>query len=257
MHPLIRLPGCASCLLLFALATATTHAQSTEPAATRDVLREWVATKALFSEEKETWAEEKAALQDTISILEQEKAMLEKRIEEREEAADAAADRRSELSQRREKLESAAKSLGDTLAGYEDELKGWVDRLPQILKDEIDPLLRRLRKSDPSVGLGRRLQTVVGILTQIDKFNSTVTYAKTLREDPDSGAKRESDTLYFGIGYAVYTNSSGSLAGYGKPGPDGWVWETVPEMAPDVQKLVAIYKNNAPAAYVPVSVTVD
>lgn len=256
MHPLIRLPGCAGFLCALALVPSA-HAQSTAPDATRGVLREWVATQSLLSEERETWAEEKAALEDTIALLKQEKAMLEERIEEREEAADAASDRRSELSQRKEKLDAAAESAGEALAEYEGALKGWVDRLPGILKDEIDPLLRRLRKSGQSAGLGRRLQTVVGILTQIDKFNSSVTFAKTLREDPETGAKRECDTLYFGVGYAVYADGAGSLAGYGRPGPDGWVWETAPDMAADVRRLVAIYKNNAPAAYVPVPVTVD
>lgn len=259
MHHTIRLPRCARLATAsFACLCAFTSASGSVPSETRDVLQEWVKVKALVSQEREDWAAEKALISDTIELLEAEKDMLAKIIDSREEAAELAADERTELSLKKESLDNAATSLGDTLTGYETELATWVSTLPELLQEELSPLIRRLPtegESSSNAGIGRRLQSVVGILSQVDKFNSSVTYRKELRGE--SSATKETDTLYFGLAYAVYSDAEGTSAGYGTPGPDGWIWEATPDAALDIKELIAVYKNETPAKYISIPFSIN
>jgi hypothetical protein len=216
--------------------------------------------KALVSEEREDWAVEKALVTDTIDLLGVEKEMLSEQIKMREEAAKASDDQRTELSLRKEVLEAEASTLGGTLTTYEAALADWISQLPQLLQDELAPLIRRLPvegESNRNVGIGRRLQAVVGILSQVDKFNSSVTYRKELRGDEGTGSQRETDTLYFGLAYAVYSDADGSSAGYGTPGAEGWVWKSTPEASDDIRELIAVYKNEIPAKYISIPISIN
>jgi hypothetical protein len=223
------------------------------------VLQEWVKVKALISEEREDWAAEKALVADTIDLLKAEKELLAETIESRKEAAEAASSERTELSLKKESLDTAAAELGKTLASYEAEMVAWVPTLPELLQEELSPLIRRLPAEGESAnaGIGRRLQSVVGILSQIDKFNSSVTYRKELRGGAGETSAKETDTLYFGLAYAVYSDAEGTSAGYGKPGPSGWVWEAAPEAALDIKELIAVYKNETPAKYISIPISIN
>lgn len=258
MHHTIRLPWCAgvataslACLFSF------TSLSASVPSETRDVLQEWVKVKALISEEREDWATEKALVADTIDLLKAEKELLAETIESRKEAAEAASSERTELSMQKESLDAAAAKLGETLSSYEAEMVAWVPTLPELLQEELSPLIRRLpaEGENTNAGIGRRLQSVVGILSQIDKFNSSVTYRKELRGSEDMA--KETDTLYFGLAYAVYSDAEGTSAGYGKPGPSGWVWEAAPEAALDIKELIAVYKNETPAKYISIPLSIN
>lgn len=260
MHRTIRLPLCMGLLAAATCLSFTQTLSASLPEEARNLVKEWVRVKALYSEEAETWAMEKVQVTDTISLLEAEKAMLEEQIAQREEAAVASQSKRTELSVRKEALEGQASALAAILTTYESELAAWVPSLPDILKEELSPLIRRLPKegeSLSSVGLGRRLQTVVGILSQVDKFNSSLTFRSELRENPETGASRETDTLYFGLAYAVFADAEGSYAGFGKPGADGWIWQPANESAEEISELIAIYKNDAPATYVSIPVSIE
>lgn len=228
------------------------------PEAVRSVLQEWVAAKKLVSEEQESWAVEKVLLGDTIEVLRAEKELLESQISNREEASLAAQTEREELSLQRESLETAASELDETLARYEEQLAAWVPSLPSVLQEELAPLIRRLPEAGESVselGLGRRLQAVVGILSQVDKFNSFLTYRRELRTVGEQ--TREADTLYFGLGGAIYADAEGVVAGYGRPGPEGWTWEASPENAEAILQVIASYKGEIPATYVALPLSVE
>lgn len=260
----IRLPEVASRALpalAAVLFVAYQPAEAALPAETRNVLKEWVAVKALISEEREEWAIEKAALDDTISLLSEEKTYLETQIEAREEAAASAVNERTELSLEKEALDEQAEAIGDLLAGFEAEVSAWGGHLPGFLQEELSPLLRRLPSEDgpdpQKIGLARRLQTVVGILSQSDKFNSSLTLRNELRSLGGGEAERETSTLYFGLAYALFVDAEGTYAGYGVPGPDGWEWTETPEQAEAIRNLVAVYKSEIPAAYVAVPFHLD
>lgn len=261
MYQPIRLPWCAgTAIAFFAYLSFFSDGFASVPSETRNILQEWVKVKALVSEEREDWAVEKALVADTIDLLGVEKELLAEQIKLRTDAAKASTDQRSELSTRKAVLETEASTLGDTLTTYEADLSDWISQLPQLLQDELSPLIRRLPtagESNRKVGIGRRLQSVVGILSQVDKFNSSINYSKELRDSSESGSPRETDTLYFGLAYAIYSDAEGTSAGYGTPTLDGWVWQSTPAEAADIKELIAVYKNEIPATYISIPISVN
>jgi len=260
MHQMIRLPWCAwIALAFFACSSVNTSLKASVQSETRDVLQEWVKVKVLISEEREDWVIEKALITDTVDLLEVEKEMLSEQIDLREEASKASANERTDLSIKKETLETEAGALSLTLTKYEAEMIAWVSSLPGLLQEELSPLIRRLPAEGASnnAGIGRRLQAVVGILSQVDKFNSSVTYRKELRDAGEGASSRETDTLYFGLAYAVYSDADGTAAGFGSPSPNGWIWESAPEAALQIQELIAVYKNEMPAKYVSIPIKID
>ena len=70
------------------------------------------------------------------------------------------------------------------------------------------------------------MQNVVGILSQADKFNTTLTATSESREI-EGGKVVEVRTLYWGLATAYYVDASGEYAGIGYTGPDGWEWPQI------------------------------
>ncbi|MCD8482243.1 MAG: DUF3450 domain-containing protein [Verrucomicrobia bacterium] len=116
-------------------------------------------------------------------------------------------------------------------------------RLPE------DPAATRLSYS-------QRLQTVVGLLAQIDRFNTdlrSVTEIKTLED-----GSHEVQTLYFGLSSALFSNPSGTYAGFGKAGPSGWEWTTVSGRdADNIAAAIDIYSARRAPIFVTVPIAVD
>ena len=44
--------------------------------------------------------------------------------------------------------------------------------------------------------------------------------------------------MYLGIGQAYYVNNGATIAGIGTSSPDGWVWKTANEEAPEIAKAM-------------------
>lgn len=228
-------------------------ADSSVASETRSVLQEWVRVRALISEERERWAAEREELKETIQLLELERSALNEQIEERKAAASEATSEREDLLASRQSLEKTAGEIALVLSRHETAMQEWTASLPEVLRSDIGPLLRRLPTSEESanaLGLGRRLQTIIGILSQADRFNGNLTFRRELRDDPASGASRETDTLYFGLATAVYSDPAGSMAGFGVPGESGWEWTSTPEDAPAIRDLMSVYRNDIRAQYV-------
>ena len=112
------------------------------------------------------------------------------------------------------------------IVALEKKLRPLLKMFPDPLKEKLKPILARFPEdSDKSTAsLAERLQNVLGLTDQANAFNSAITSVKELRTFPD-GTRAEVTTVYLGLAQAYYTNSEGTLAGVGHPGPDGWVWK--------------------------------
>ena len=91
------------------------------------------------------------------------------------------------------------------------------------------------------------MQTVVGILSAIQKFDSAVTVSEDLRKLAD-GSMGEVRAVYFGLGAAYYIASGGVDAGVGESGPDGWTWQSRPELADAIRDVIAAAESQAQEA---------
>lgn len=211
---------------------------------TRNVLDQWVETNQILSEEKSDWRLEKSILEDTQVLLQKELDRMNAAIDDLEATATAADADRAALSEEKDKQTAAAAVVKSNIGALETKVKAIIKTLPKPLVDKIKPLIRRL-PNDPNntkLSLGERVQNVVGILSQADKFNSTITLSNESREIAE-GKVVQVTTLYWGLAQAYFVDNAGSYAGVGKPGAEAWEWTEIEGVGPQIKQLLDIYEG--------------
>jgi len=225
---------------------------------TRDVLDKWVETRQIISEEKADWKVEQSILGDTVTLLSSELERLNKSLEDLEASATAADEDRTQLAAEKETLSVASAVVVDQIGALETQLKRIIESLPEPLVNKIKPLVRRL-PDDPAntkLSLGERVQNIVGILSQADKFNTTLTETSESREI-EGGKVVEVRTLYWGLAMAYYVDASGQYAGIGYPGKDGWEWPQIEGKGEAIKRLIDVYEGAEEIQFVEVPARIN
>ncbi len=232
----------AGCLMLSA-----SLLQASDPlATTRDTLQQWVQVEKQISGERADWKQEEATMRDLLALLEVEEESLNRQIETFSRDAGGAERRRLELELRRDDWREVAERVGERLQILENELRALMSRLPKPLLLQLDPLVQRLPEAGKSAdaSLGQRAQVVVGILTEIDKFDSEITLFTELQTLPD-GRTVEVQSLYIGLGGGFYADVSGRYAGVLRPSGNGWEARNDPAIGDAVREAIAIYQRTS------------
>ena len=130
-------------------------------------------------------------------------------------------------------------------------------RLPEPIRERVKPLSQRIPEdvSDTKLSLSERFQNVIGILNEMNKCSREITEASEVRDLPD-GSHAEVTVLYLGVGQAYFCNENGGVAGVGLAGPDGWAWQQSNDLVEAVADVIAVYRNEQPATYIPLPVEV-
>jgi archaellum component FlaC len=245
----VALGACLSTLYL----NAQTNIEST-----RDVLDQWVQTKQITSKEKSDWRLEQSILSDTLKLLSSELTRLDTSLEDLKDSATAADEDRSKLTARKEEIAEASAVVEGSINALETQIKRVVKTLPAPLVDRIKPLIRRLPEdsANTKLSLGERVQNIVGILSQADKFNATLTQTSESRE-LDSGKIVEVRTLYWGLAMAYYVDAAGEYAGIGFPGKDGWEWPQIEGAGPQIKQLLDVYEGSEEIQFVEVPARIN
>lgn len=236
----------------------TYNAQAASVDETRDIYKEYISIRKLIGEEESSWASQKLALADMIAVVETEIEQTKEIISTLESSATSADTQKADLQEELEQAKRASAEFNSIIETYEERVSNIVLKLPDVLQAEIQPLVSRLPDDAQNTRLtySQRLQTVIGLLAQIEKFNSdlrTVTEVKDLE-----GGSHEVSTLYFGLASALFSNSAGTYAGYGKPGEDGWTWTTVTGLeAESITAAIDIYAARRAPAFVSVPMVID
>lgn len=211
---------------------------------TRSTIDQWVETRQIISKESSQWEIEKGLLEKTHALLTSEVARLDSELKDLKESASASDEERSSLAAKKESLKAASKVVSSSIGSLETSLKSIIPSLPAPLIEKIRPLIRRL-PDDPQktdLSLGQRVQNIVGILSQTDKFNTTITATSEAREF-EEGKIVQVTTLYMGLASAYYVDDSGKYAGVGIPTTDGWEWPVIDGVGPQIKQLVEIYEG--------------
>ncbi len=222
-------------------------------ATARHTLDQWVETQQIISKEKSDWKLEKSILQDTEKLLNGELQRLVATMEELDASSTAADEARAALAAEKETLATAAAVVEANIGKLEKQVQAVVKTFPAPLVEKIQPLVRRIPK-DPKVTkltLGERVQNIVGILSQADKFNGTITQTSESREIA-GGRVIEVRTIYWGLGGAFYVDAAGEYAGVGYPGTNGWEWPEVAGSGPKIKRLLDVYEGSEAIQFVEV-----
>jgi predicted nucleic acid-binding Zn-ribbon protein len=240
-------------ILLSVLATAGTAHADPQVGQTRNTLEKWVETRQIISKEKADWKVEQSILEDTVALLTSELELLNTALEELKASATATDEDRSKLNEEKDRLYAASSVIESNIGNIETKMKAIVKTLPLPLVERIKPLIRRMPENpaDTALSIGERVQNIVGILSQADKFNATITQTSESREI-DGGKTVEVRTLYWGLAAAYYVDSSGQYAGYGYPTADGWEWPRLDDAGETIKRLIDVYEGSGEIQFIQV-----
>ncbi len=246
----------AGVLLAAGVGLWATHARSAgrnerQVDVTREALEEWVKTRRLISKERHDWELGRETLQDRIELVEGEIASLREKIRETRAGITEEDKKRADLVEENEGLKEASESLKTAVTALEARTRALLDRLPESLRSDVQPLSQKF-PDDPEttkLSLGIRFQNVIGVLNHLNKRNREITLTSELRT-LDDGTRAEVTTVYVGIAQAYFVNGEGTVAGFGTATPEGWAWTSAPRAAEAVARVVAILKNERVASFV-------
>ena len=221
---------------------------------TRNILKEWVSIEKTTSQEQSEWGEEKALLGDILSSLNQEERILKETIKNAQADTSRTDQERLELISLRDEYQKSSGLFLDRLALYERQAIQLVPRLPIILQDEMGLLINKLNSATANnYSLSERAQTLISILSAVQKFDNSFTVANEIRT-LSSGKEIEVKVLFLGLSRAFYVDSEGVVAGIGRQNNSrsdgGWNWVEQPELAGEVLKAINIYENRESPALI-------
>jgi hypothetical protein len=245
--------------LALGVCVSTLHLNAqTDLESTRNVLDQWVQTKQIISKEQSDWRLEQSILAETQALLDTELKRLDSSLEDLKNTATAADEDRSQLTAKKEEIAEASTVVEVHIGSLETQMKQVVKTLPAPLVDRIKPQIRRLPddSNDTKLSLGERVQNIVGILSQTDKFNATITQTSESREI-DGGKVIEVRTLYWGLSMAYYVDAAGEYAGIGFPTEDGWEWPQIEGAGPQIKKLLDVYEGSEDIQFVEVPARIN
>lgn len=217
---------------------------------TQNVLSEWISLEKQISEEKVAWVEQKEVVENSIEFMETEIASLKDIIKTAEETASAGEKKRTELDEKKEGLDEATEVMTAAVESYESQIKELALTWPSAFLDTVGTFIKRIPNEEQkeTTPITIRLQNVVAIMSQFDKFQSVVTKDTGIQEV--GGESREVTTLYFGFAYAYFIDGTGEYAGYGYPAAsEGWDWTPDSSIAEKVSQLVSIYDRTIDASF--------
>ena len=195
-------------LLAGLAALSSAHVRAEAPVAeTRSTLEKWVETRQLISKTRSDWQTDKETLDQTIQLYERELKSIDEQLSKvSTNSTQVDKERETALTEQRE-LNEALDKVNTLVVGLEKKIVQLAPSFPPPLTEKIQSLLKRI-PADPatsrSSGL-ERLQNVVGIINEVDKFNAAVTVVSEVQKDP-SGAEVQVETMYVGLGQAYFVD---------------------------------------------------
>lgn len=249
-----------STALLAAAAIAVSAAAQTKFDDARATLEKWVETRQLISKEKTDWELENQALADSVALLKKEIATLEENIARAEGDTTAADVEREKLLIDNDALKGASATVASLVASLEQRILKVIQSVPDDLRNRegIQLLNRRIPKNPQTTraSLSERMQNIVGILSEVEKFNSSINIASETRKIP-SGETVQVSTLYIGLGQGYYVDATRKFAGVLTPSADGWVATDRNDLAPLVGDVIDLYhKTKQPPQFVKIPVEI-
>ena len=213
---------------------------------TSQIIKEWVQTEQLISEESSEWEVEKASLHDIRNTLLTEIRELNDRLEESKEEAVGAAKQRSELLEEKEQIEETTLSLLKGVEQLNQQVQEMFEIIPTPLAQRLKPFQDKLvlKKGQPQIPFKQRVDTLLSLIQAISLYHRTVTLERQ-EFSLEDGISREFQVLYFGLSVAYFVNESGTVAGYGMPGGTGWKWKRQDSLALEISTGVDILQNQA------------
>jgi septal ring factor EnvC (AmiA/AmiB activator) len=238
-------------VVLVGISVAAPAAETSPMAQTRSTLEQWVQTRQLISQTRTDWQTDQETLEQTVALYERELQAID---EQMSKVATNNTQVATEMIEAMALQKVSNETLGDAkqfATEFEAKIKQLGPQLPGPLQDILKPLLARL-PADPAntkMLAAERMQVLVGVLNELDKFNNAVSIFNERRKN-DKGEEVSVQTVYIGLGAACFVNEAGDFAGTGTRWQKRLGMDDQTEIAPTVHEVVKIYRNERAARFV-------
>lgn len=230
----------------FAMAASAAGQTNVQVAQLARTIDRWVDTKHLISEEQADWKQDEVLLQDTLRLLEQERRELTEEVEALRDSAQAWSERTADSQAERDKLQQQLDEWERLIRGAEARMRDLVAFFPPPLEENLSALIVNLpQREDTFEGrVGERYLTVLGLLTEAEKFNAQWTLEADERSLPDGSGLRTT-TIYWGLAGAWSIDEKGERCFFGSPQASGeWSFSEVPIEASIFRRFVDMAEGN-------------
>ena len=127
----------SSTIWITLLAVITCHAQEVNPSSSRELIRQWVQTERMISEEKTAWQVEKQQMQDLLEIYQQELKLLNEELNVAGSSADLIDENKEKLESGLAQYREAKQILRSSMASLVPRMQKLVGRFPAPLVEEL------------------------------------------------------------------------------------------------------------------------
>jgi len=234
--------------LTMLLAMVASHAQESDltadPESSRELIRQWVQTERIISEEKSAWQVEKQQMQELLGIYQQELKLLDEELNQAGTSAELIDENKEKLEASLRQYRDARQLLRATITRLLPRMRKLVTRFPQPLQEELTTEINVLDGSNALDEPRDVLKSIIAVLNTASRFNRTVTLVEETRAVSDE-KKITVKVLYLGLCRAYFTSGSGETAGVGSPTSDGWTWAQRPEIADEVLRIMAVHQKSS------------
>lgn len=226
----------------------------------REKLSQWVDTRRLISEERSAWKINRELLSERVLLLQDELETVRTSVDEKRAELERTAGKFSELGADNAKLEAALAGMELEIAPLEARVRALLPRLPAPLTtdERFAAIAQRLPNegSSQSMSLGERYLTVIGLLNELDKWNTGLHLDSEVLTLSD-GTSAEVQTMYLGLAQGYYASRDGRFAGRGSGTESGWVWTPADGEASEISRAFAIQSNAEQAAFVALPIAIQ
>lgn len=248
--------ACSCVLSVVSLLSASGPEGRSPVAQTKETLAKWVETRQLIAKSRTDWEADREVLSQTAKLLEKELARVEEQFSKTGGGSAQVEKESRELAKEKEVLLRAQQKAAGLLPQLEASISKLSKSLPSPLLSRVDELIKRL-PTDPQATqapLLHRMQTIVGLLNEIEKFNNTISVHSEIQKNA-KGEEVQVKAMYLGLGQAYWVDKAGR-AGVGLPGEQGWVWRESADLAERIRQAIAVQESSQPATFVSLPVTV-
>lgn len=223
----------------------------------RAMLEKLLETKKLIAKEKMNWKISQELLQERLELKKGEIMVLQKKIKDLERNSKDMIAKKEKIVSKKIEIDEAWNVFELALPRIEKKILKILPKFPLTLQKKVMDLSDKINlESTKKRGkVEVRYLHLLGLLSEINRFNSEVTSSLEIVEN-DDGDKVEVETVYLGLGQGYFVSKKKDFAGVGYPEKGRWVWKTEKGLASQIYKTISILKNKGLAQFVSLPVTI-
>lgn len=202
----------------------------------KELIRQWIQTEKLLSDEQETWKREKAHISDLLGLYEKELKLLNEEL-----AAVPSVELDDEKKQKLEKQiqmdDEKRRQLRAFLLRQKPRIQALVKKFPEPLQEQISETVEVLNSPDIDSSARDLLMPMLSVIEAGNSFNAGV-YRTSQKVVIDSD-EWQAEVMYLGLGRAYFW--IGEKAGIGSPSATGWQWKRDDAKLAEIKKAMSVF----------------